>query len=534
MSRTHVYWLLVLMILSTCLCGAQTAPQEPPSAQKRILIDETTKNQTAAPISSAALPEQSTDFDGKVKTMRLDRARAKQTGAQTKEAEAALNEARTLELWTSVDRSQTAHIPEVVDAYQAAIIAGTPQQRSLAANNLAVFLLKQGDPAKALEAFRKVDLNTIGAPNLYLYQYNYGRTLEFNSDLNGAYAHYRDSVTLRPDFVPATEGVSRVMSGLKPPPLVDTAGLADTLVRAGRADTARNLLMRSLQLWGNEPTASRLLGELVRSYEALHVDPQRFLNEDGPFLQKIEGPQLKTGISEMNRAFSGAFPSAFGYSAPTFPYWSQSSYREIFGQLLKVVGDAYAGEKEDYVRALACYSNAWVISRLPEPALYSAALIRDHRELDPSGQLLNQLIDSLFQEKGNAYARQDWPNILRLHTVLGTIFESQQRWGSPSDPRSAVFQWQHAVQAERMVRQTDSKVPPLPLLHLHLANCLVRTGMAPAARPEYLAAAELFLQASDQQQASSAIANLRSLGDVSNMSPGEQQRLKVVESRYAH
>ncbi|MFI5092009.1 MAG: hypothetical protein ACHQIK_01070 [Candidatus Acidiferrales bacterium] len=473
--------------------------------------------------------ERATDFTAKVETLRLERAQAEQSGAQTKVAEAALNEARTLELWGTVDRAQASRTLEAISAYQVAMASGTPPQRSLAANNLGVLLLRQGNPAKALEAFRVVDLKTIDPAAVYLYQYNYGRTLELNKDTKGAYSHYSDAVRLRSDFTPALDGALRIMWELKPSPVSDGAGFADTLVRAGRAETARGLLNRSLVLWSSEPNAPELLAGLVRCYGALRIEPPRFFKEDWPLLQGVGSSPLRAGISELSAAFSGKFAYSFGHYAEPFPYWSNGPYREPFGELLRMLGDQYANE-ELYPQALACYSNAWVISRLPEAALYTAALIRDHRELDTDGRLLNQLVESLFDQKGGAYARQDWPNILRLHTVLGTIFESQSRWGPAGDPRSAIFQWQHALHAESMVRAKDSKVPPSPGLHLHLANSYVKVGQPAAARSEYLAAAETFLQASDREQAASAIEKLHSLGDIQAMTPDEIRRLKAVEA----
>ncbi|HYK89503.1 MAG TPA: hypothetical protein VE398_12080 [Acidobacteriota bacterium] len=534
MSKPKLSSMLVLTLISCSLSAAQQTEtpakgnQAPPKATA---AGETGKSQTAAQReqTSSTAQEHVTDFARQVEILRAERAQAQGSGAQTKAAEAAINEARTLELWGTVDRAQASHVSEAASVYLVAMASGTPGQRSLAANNLGVLLLRQGDPVKALGVFREVDLKAIDPADLYIYQYNYGRTLELNKDSQGAYTHYREAVKLRPDFMPAVEGALRTLWEVKPAPVTDAAGFADTLVRAGRADAARDLLKRSLALWSSEPNASQLLGGLVRCYGAERIEFSHFFQEDWPLLLKLGASPLGAGIRELGLAFSAKFPYSFGHNAEPFPYWSNGPYREPFGELLRMVGDQYANE-ERYPQALACYSNAWVISRLPEAALYTAALIRDHRELDTDGRLLNQLVESLFEQKGDAYARQDWPNILRLHTVLGTIFESQSRWGPAGDPRSAIFQWQHALYAESMVRAKDPKFPPSPGLHLHLANSYVKVGQPAAARSEYLAAAEGFLQASDREQAAMAIEKLRSLGDIQAMTPDEIRRLKAVEA----
>jgi hypothetical protein len=76
----------------------------------------------------------------------------------------------------------------------------------------------------------------------------------------------------------------------------------------------------------------------------------------------------------------------------------------------------------------------------------------------------------IFSAKGQAYYEvsgepADWQDILRFHIVLGTIFENEGIWGPESEPRSAVFQWEHAALAEKKARQRDHSLPPSPGVH---------------------------------------------------------------------
>jgi hypothetical protein len=90
-----------------------------------------------------------------------------------------------------------------------------------------------------------------------------------------------------------------------------------------------------------------------------------------------------------------------------------------------------------------------------EAGLYIANVLyhdmdKGGRKLDSDHIWLNKFIDQLFIAKNREYRRslgQDWDRILKCHIILASIFEKQGRWGSLSDPRSAVFQWNYAQKA---------------------------------------------------------------------------------------
>ena len=83
---------------------------------------------------------------------------------------------------------------------------------------------------------------------------------------------------------------------------------------------------------------------------------------------------------------------------------------------------------------------------------------------------LNQFIRTLFMTKGEAYKSEDWLNILRLHTILGTIYTRQKKWGTYADPEGALFLFEHAMQAEQRYRSQHPEFPRSPGLYAQLGD----------------------------------------------------------------
>jgi tetratricopeptide (TPR) repeat protein len=482
--------------------AAAAAAQGVPASGKATVV--TPNAQTAEQRSEVPQSVGISKLQTEVEAYRQEGEQARLKGAKEEEAEAALKQARTLEVWSRVDKTKVANVTEVESAYRTAMATGNIQQRSNAVNNLAVFLLRQGRATDALSLFSGLDFSSVAPGERYLYEYNYGRVLELNNDRANAAKQYSEAVALRPDFMPAVDGAFRLLAG-RADAARSAADLADVLIRGGRAAMARIQLKQHPDLWNGPSDVSPILEVLVRSYVASPVPPPVFVKEDVPWLYelRVKNPSLAAGVYQLELAYSGKFAYSFRPTA-TFQYWSEGQRREPFGNLLKQLGDYYADQGQ-YPAALACDSNSWVLARLPEAAVYTAALLRDQAQtLDPQGKLLDSFIEGLFTEKGGSYVRQDWPNILRLHTVLGTIFEQQGRWGSSWDSRSAIFQWEHALEADKQMRARGGHLPPAPGLHMHMATSYEKAGRLADARREYLAAADIFAQASEKGEAASA------------------------------
>jgi hypothetical protein len=134
-----------------------------------------------------------------------------------------------------------------------------------------------------------------------------------------------------------------------------------------------------------------------------------------------------------------------------------------------------------------------------DAALGTVFLLHEYRtRLDPRGDGLNQLIGKLFLAKGNAYAipiktRQDWLNLMRLHIVLASVYETTGVWGSENQAESALFQLAHAVDVQDLLQRDDPAFVPSPTLYARLARAYREAGQKQQAWAQYLKAAEGFV-----------------------------------------
>ncbi len=516
-----------LIFNGNCLLAHRPAIM--PSADWLLLVASTGEN-LSAPAGNGEPPGDSqvtaTHFELEIRNARILRAKAKQRGDRAGQAEGALQEARAIELWIAADPAQKTRLPEAVNAYQSAFAFGTGKQRAIAANNLSVLLLRRGDLSGALEAFRKIDLRFVKAEDVYLHQYNYARILQLNQHTEEAYTHYVDAVKLRPDFVPAVDGAFLILRRQKPFPVSDAAKLSEILVRGGRPDLVRSRLEASAALWSAEPNAGELLAELVRSYSALAISPLTFGDDDLPLLMEALGASpLRFGIEELRSAYSGTVPSQ------GFTYWKSTNDSGIFAELLKTIGDFYSA-RDDYPVAVTLYSEAWDMGNSPDPALYMAALIRGHPELDPNWRLFQKLVESV-DAKSNTDLREDQQKMLRLRAVMATIFfddhrqfENGRQPHSMGDPWGAISEWERA----RKIADKDQTLPPVPNLYLHLGNCYGQVGRVRDMQDNYLSAAEGFAKVSDLGEARYVLRKLHQ-GDLSYLNQEQQAKLRAIERK---
>ena len=124
---------------------------------------------------------------------------------------------------------------------------------------------------------------------------------------------------------------------------------------------------------------------------------------------------------------------------------------------------------------------AWLFdSGNGESAVYAAMTVRDHPEVDEQHRVLDLLIENIFADK-MAYIRgEDWPNSLRMHMVLGNIFEQLGKWGPETDSHTAAFQFKAAIADEQRIRAKDKTFSPSPGLYTKLGASLRAPGQAGA------------------------------------------------------
>ncbi len=435
-------------------------------------------------------------------------------GAQADPAQratASIHKARAIETWASVDKAQAARYPEAIQAYRAAAQVGTPAQRALAQNNLGVLLLRVGNTREAVAELEKVDAAAASPSERAAYAFNRGRALEAANEPGRALEQYQTALAFAPGLQLAAERAYLLLASSAAWDRMTT--LASSLVARGQAETAARLIRGSLQ--GSPPAgAVALLVPLVQAYALIPVSPARFAAEEWPLLGPLQTQPAPwpAAVEEMRAACSRPLRvlDEPRQASETFRYWAGDRARAVaLSRLLKRIGDLRA-RGDDRRQALACYQHAWGIDpENTEAVLYMATLLRDRGELlDPEGKLLRSLVRNLFMEKGEAYARNDLPNVLRLHTVLGTIFEQQQRWGTPDRPDSALFQWTRAVRTAEQLRARDKGYPPTPGVDVHLATALAAVHEEERAGQSLLRAAEGFVLLRDREGARNALRRL--------------------------
>jgi tetratricopeptide (TPR) repeat protein len=315
---------------------------------------------------------------------------------------------------------------------------------------------------------------------------------------------------LQPGFTPAIESAFRVLRQSSPPSISEVTALGRKLVERGSGAYTAAQIHILLRAWNTSPQASELLTVLVQYYAAASIDPIQFEKSEWGDLHSLGvGSAVSRPIDEIHTAYFSDFPPSLhrGPAQDIFRSWAHpQQHAEVFSALLKKVGSYYyQHEKPD--RAMARYSAAWMLNPADsESAVYSAAILRDHaKSLDPTGVLFGRLLETLFQQKGEAYFENDWPNILRFHVVLGTIFERDKVWGSSQDPRSAIFQWESALRAESQVRQIDKNFPPSPGIHASLGLAYQNTSRTADAWDQYILAAQGFIQTHNPDSATVAL-----------------------------
>jgi tetratricopeptide (TPR) repeat protein len=415
-------------------------------------------------------------------------------------------------------------------------------QRVLARNNVGALFLDLNVPDEALKYLQPIepDLPVVKASLRYRCAYNLGRAYELTGDDGGAYRNFLVSLRARRGYDPATAGIGRVLDRRDQSGVAGAVRGANDLVQAGEFDLANWHVHAALERLKDDPQAPQLLGALVRCYVAAEVDPSRYADEEEKRLDRVgKSAMLGPAIDELDYAFGGKMkPALDAEGKDRFPSWSKSDDRASFAELLRKIAnhDAATGRPED---ALARYLAARRVDPRNAGALVAAfeVLLNNGRKIDPEGSLLRQLTDRTFSEKMDRYAiagktTQDWIELLRLHTVLATVYErapdAGRNW-SPDNPRGAAFQWRNAVRVDDRIRQDDPAFPPSSAIYERCRNCFQQAGRVGMMFSEYLSLAESDIQLEKREAARVACDNAAKFAGA--LTPDQVERLKSVRSR---
>jgi hypothetical protein len=442
-------------------------------------------------------------------------------------ASALIDAARSYEAAATTDGAQGDHAKSVYrSAIQFAKQAQDVRLQNLATNNLSVLLLDQGKSGEALDVVNNFALQKEESEELAIYLFNYGRILELNNYQAQAYQKYMSAYSTNPTFSRAFDSALGLLTRNSVPVDDNAVGLIRSALETSCTEPLHAAIRQLIEKSSSEARSRQLVQTLAGCYLAQGTTRTKFGSQDADFLRNVahRSSGLDDLVQGLFSAYSGQISESPGTAAEKFSAWLSNEWpRNKFSALLKMIGDQdeESGGDRD---ALARYGAAWSISRQPVYALEFASLLQKHQELDHSGALLDELLESMFMQKGSYYEKEDWPNILRMHVAIGTIYESQGRWGDPYSPRGALFQWQHALEAaQRSGLETQSVAG----VHSHLGNCYVRVSKPDLAAKEYLLAAESFVDAGDLPGAEQA-ANLVQQVGLDKLSTPDRDKFQAV------
>src|SRR5215475_10937078 len=318
------------------------------------------------------------------------------------------------------------------------------QSRPSAYNNYGTVLLRQGNPDAALKAF---DAGTAAAQRvddrkgLSRLQFNAAALLERSEKYDEALTRYERAFEADSTFTPPAEAGLRLAAtqSTSPSSVGVTAQLLDRVVSAGNLDLADAAIRKAFAQaeWRSQPAFVGIVNAWIAYLVAAQVAPSTFARTWQPLVKDLAGPgedAVGGRIHLVLSAFAGELPVTFDSDEARVrltPWlWREDpSSAQLISAVLKSVGDGFTMANNPQP-AFAAYIDAFALDTGNVSAALFAAnlLLEESAAVDPERQLLERFISQLFESKQTAYLTGDWINVLRLHTILGTIYSRQEQW----------------------------------------------------------------------------------------------------------
>jgi len=456
---------------------------------------------------------------------------------------------------TSGGRPEEAKLnKQAADLYEAVLPAATGELRVRAANNYGTLLLREEKAEEAVRVLESVRnepaLNVEDEASQARYLYNLGRAYDLSNKPDEARVRYEQSARTDPSFAPAARAVTRIANNQPPTTerLTAEAAWIEMLTERGDLTLSAKALESAFaqEPWREHDAFPHLLRALMSFLTAAKVAL--------PVLQDTWVPRLAQVPNDHVASFAIAkeliavcikdLPVAFQPEAarPMFnatlnklPARPQGPTPQvILSRLLKSVGDVYV-EAGQPPKALQRYSLGTAMDLHGDgidAALYAANLLLGYgKDIDPDDKYLDQLVSRLFDAKGGAYYNEDWDDVLRLHTVLGTIFQERKDWGSEGTVRSAIFQYDRALRAHQRVTATQSASAPVDPLRVRLASSYDGAGRYEDATRTYLDAAQGAIQNNNSPIAREAIEGADRIKAEHSISAEQLARLEALRAK---
>jgi tetratricopeptide (TPR) repeat protein len=453
-------------------------------------------------------------------------------------------------------RAAEARLREQAGAlYEAALPAASGALRVRAANNYGALLVREGKPETAVKVLEGIQ----GEPSLAAdkasharYLYNLGRAYELAGRSDEARLRYQESALADPTLAAAARAVSRVTAAQAPTPERLSAGAswAETLVERDDLALALDALESAFArpAWRAHDAFPHFMRALMTYLAAAQLPVDTFEQTWESRLRTL--PETASGALAIGREtvaiYRADLPVSFdpsvarrllnnsltklprGTGTPPTP--------ALLSRLLKAIGDAYA-DAGDLPKSLQRYALGTAVD-LHGPnidaSLYAANLLLwNGKELDQSDRHLNELVNRLFDAKGMAYRGENWEDILRFHTVLGSVFLERQVWGSETDPRSAIFQFEHALRADERIRTRTAGAAPVDSLRIRLAKSYGGAERYEDAVRTYIDAGEGGLAQDNVEIVREAIDGAARIQESHSISQQASRRLETLRARAA-
>lgn len=367
-------------------------------------------------------------------------------------------------------------------AYRKAIAAEPAYGAAL--NNLAQLRLGAGDAAEAARLLERA--SRLEDRHRLVYVNNYALAAERAGDIPSARRAYAELALAQPDNVDAQVNVIRLLD--------DPQRQIDLLLRLCRVGEAKASRAAALELIPRSPAVETKRALLAIVAETLAADD----SDPAPLAALRNDARIGAGVRELL--------ALYGKEPVQIVWWRNPHFDEHVTNLIRELGvrRAAANDFEAAKRLLKLaveYSNG----SDPETILELADIyVREKRlpELDALARTAQQAIASVH-DSGTAY---------RFHTALGTMYASLGRWGSESEPASAIYQLTSAGQAAADYNATlkwGSRIPTDPRAVTLLAEGLAHTGAGDRSLELRIASAEELLDDGRKRAALQVIEGLQ-------------------------